>query len=111
MWLAYVNIAPASNLISAIENLAQHFTNLEFDAEHEYWMEKFYSKEECMEIASKYQKGVEACNIYLQNFNLNSFLYTIKELKLSSFLDEVEKFVSKSIMDEIFLDEENKINL
>ena len=59
MWLAYVNIAPAS----AMDNLAQHFRKLEFDAEHEsiYGKEKFYTKQEYREIASKYQKGVVAC--------------------------------------------------
>lgn len=107
MWLAYVQQKDAYNLVSAVENLAQHLENLEFDAEHEaiYGMGQFYSYEECEEIAKNYRKGVEACNIYLHTSDLRWFLERMKDLNLRQFLEEVEKFVSKNIITEVF--EEN----
>ncbi|CAG9769718.1 unnamed protein product [Ceutorhynchus assimilis] len=99
MWLAYVEYKSAYNLVSAVENLAQHLRHLQFDAEHEavYGMDQFYNEEECTKIAKNYEKGVEACNLYLHTSDLTSFLETIKELGLTQFLEEVEKFAPKNI--------------
>lgn len=104
MWLAYVQETPAYNLTVAVENLAQHFRNLEFDAEHEavYGMERFYTEDECMKIAENYRKGIEACKIYLRTSDLRSFLETHKELGLTQFLEEVKKFSPENILKEVF---------
>lgn len=102
MWMAYVKVTPAYDLISAVENLKEHFENLEFDAEHEavYGMEKFYTAEECKEIAKKYRRGVEACDIYLNTSDIKTFTNRIKELDLNHFLNEVKKFIPKEISEE-----------
>lgn len=104
MWLAYKRERPAYNLTTAVENLAQDFNNLEFDAAHEaeYGFDRFYTYDECMEIARKYEKASEACNIFLHTSDLTTFLYTMKEMEYESFLDEVKKFVSNGIIQEVF---------
>lgn len=107
MWLAYTRDRPAYNLTTAVENLAQHFDNLVFDAEHEaeYGFDRFYTYEECIEIARKYEKASIACGIYLHTSDLITFLYKIKELEFGSYLEEVKKFVSSETIQEVFGDD------
>lgn len=104
MWLAYVRERPAYNLVTAVENLASHFDNLEFDAEHEaeYGFDRFHTYDECMEIARKYKEASEVCSIYLHTSDLRTFLCTIKEMGFEKHLDEVKRFVSTEIILEIF---------
>lgn len=104
MWLAYVGERKAHNLTSAVESLAQDFDNLVFDAEHEaeYGFDRFYTYEECIEIARKYQKAFEVCHIYLHTSDIRSFLYSMKEMEYENFLDEVKKFTPEEIILEVF---------
>lgn len=104
--MAYKNIKPAHNLISAVENLADHFNDLVFDADHEavYGMERFYTEEECTKIARKYEKAVEACNLFLHTNNIEAFLQTMKEMGYVHFLDELRTFVSNEIYSKVFGD-------
>ena len=106
MWLAYAHERPAYNLTTAVENLAQHFSNLEFDAEHEaeYGFDRFYTYDECMEMARKYEKASEACSIYLHTSDLLAFLQTMKEMDLKQFLGEITKFVPQNIIQQVFED-------
>ncbi|CAG9761282.1 unnamed protein product [Ceutorhynchus assimilis] len=93
MWLAYVQETPTYSLTTAVENLAQLFRNLEFDAEHEAncGFERFKTIEECMELARKYSKAEEACNTYLHTLDLTTFLTTIKHMDFAHFLDKVKR--------------------
>ncbi|CAG9764638.1 unnamed protein product [Ceutorhynchus assimilis] len=93
MWLAYVQETPTYSLTTAVENLAQLFSNLEFDAEHEAncGFERFKTIEECMELARKYSKAEEACNTYLHTLDLTTFLTTIKHMDFAHFLDKVKR--------------------
>ena len=102
--MAYVGERKAHDLKSAVESLAQHFSNLEFDAEHEaeYGFERFYTYEECMEIARKYGKASEACSIYLHTSDIRTLLHTMKEMDYENFLDEVKKFTPEEIYVEVF---------
>lgn len=108
MWLAYKGERYAYNLTSAVENLGQHFENLEFDALHEsqYFFERFYTYDQCNELARKYEKAVEACNIFLHTSDLRTFLQTMKVMEFEKSLDEVKKFAPSEIFQEIFGDTE-----
>lgn len=94
----------ASDLASAMENLARNFRNLEIDAVHEavYGLGKFYSEEECKEKEEKYRKAKLACNIYLQTANLEDFLHTMRELKLEGYLEEIKNFIPVNIYQKVF---------
>ena len=104
MWLAYTRERPAYNLTTAVENLAQHFANLQFDIEHEaeYGFDRFYTYDECLEIAEKYEKASEACSIYLHTSDLLTFLQTMKEMEFEQHLDEVKTFAPQNIIQQVF---------
>ena len=105
MWLSYVKQpAAAYSITTAIENLANHFDNLEFEAEHEaeYGFDRFHTYEECIEIARKYKKGSEACSLFFHTPDLRTFLRSMKELGLKKHLDEVKNFVPSVIFREVF---------
>ena len=106
MWLAYVPTRDANNLTTAIENLSQHFSNLEFEAEHEaeYGFERCYTYEECIELANKYGKASEACHIYLHTCDLKTFLHTMKEMGFMDYLNEVKQFIPHYIIEEVIED-------
>lgn len=92
------------NLNSEIEILSKEFKNLQFDADHEivYGIGKIYSYLELLELSHKYGKAFEACNLYLQNSDMESFLETIKELELEHFLEEVKEIIPVDIYNKVF---------
>lgn len=106
MWLAYAGERAAYNLTSAVQNLEDHFQKLIFEAEHEaeYGFDRFYTYEECIELAREYQKASIACNIYLHTSDLKTLLYAMKEMGYEKFLYEVKKFTSEEMIEEVFGD-------
>ena len=104
--MAYRIQKPAYNLTSAVKNLAAHFNDLVFDADHEavYGMERFYTQEECTDIAKTYDKAVEACNIYLHTIDVELFLQIMNEMGYEHFLFELRRFVSIEIYLKVFGD-------
>lgn len=67
MWMAYVDEVEVVDLESGVKYLSQLFSNLRFDAEHEavYGMGRFFTEEECNNLATKYEEGRKICQDFL----------------------------------------------
>jgi len=104
MWMAYRETKPAVDLRTAVVNLEQQYSDLQWDAEHEavYGMGRFYSEEECTNLAKKYEKIVNTCSTYLNNSNLETFLQIMKEMGYEHILDEVFKFITAEMYLKVF---------
>jgi hypothetical protein len=100
MWMSYIREIEIKDLRSAIENLKQEFGNLKFDAEHEavYGMGRFYTEEECNDLARKYRLGVEACEQYLEGtICINCLVQRIQAFELERFLYKIVDYLPDNL--------------
>ncbi|CAG9840781.1 unnamed protein product [Diabrotica balteata] len=98
MWMCYVTEIEVTDLKSGVQNLHQLFSNLEFDASHEavYGAVRpsSYSPEFCTELAKKYEKGAEICDLYLKNqICLYGFVSLLKAVKLDGYLIRIKDYL------------------
>uniref|UniRef100_A0A6P7H3Y8 Uncharacterized protein LOC114345818 n=1 Tax=Diabrotica virgifera virgifera TaxID=50390 RepID=A0A6P7H3Y8_DIAVI len=105
MWMCYVTDIEVTDLKSGVESLHQLFSNLEFDASHEAIYGAVrpspYSSEYCTELARKYEKGVEICDLYLKNqICLYGFVSLLKVVELDGYLIRIKKFLPSALYGE-----------
>lgn len=111
MWMAYSDVIEVKDLESGVKRIKNEFEKLKFDAEHEanYGMGRFYSEQECLDIAHKYKKGIEACSLFLkEEICVHCFADTLQNLDLRGFLHFIEDYIPEDI--EIYSEESNSDN-
>lgn len=104
MWMCYVKEIEIRDFKTGVENLLQQFLNLKFDAEHEaiYGMGKFFSEEECNQIADKYGDGVDVCEAYLEDQICEDCLVDrLIDVKLGNFLWRLKDFMSPELLSKL----------
>ncbi|KAJ8962880.1 hypothetical protein NQ318_001288 [Aromia moschata] len=104
MWMCYVREIEITDMRSGVEHLVQKFNNLRFEAEHEaiYGLGRFYSEEECTELAKKYENGASVCDDFLEGRICEMCLVVkLREMELDSFLYCITDFLSPALREQL----------
>lgn len=110
MWMCYVKEVEIIDLESGVRNLSQKFSNLQFDAEHEavYGMGRFYSEDDCNELAKKYELGHEVCQKFLkEKICEECFVQELIKVGLREFLHPIKQYLKPNLASILDLHDES----
>lgn len=108
--MAYVKEIEIVDLNSGVNHLRQLFSNLKFDAEHEaiYGMGRFYTAEECNNLAMKYDEGFEKCEKFLdEELCQYCFVQSLINLNLGGYLNRIKQFLRPDLASKIIASDDD----
>uniref|UniRef100_A0A1Y1MTJ8 Uncharacterized protein n=1 Tax=Photinus pyralis TaxID=7054 RepID=A0A1Y1MTJ8_PHOPY len=97
MWMGYAaeHWTKPVDARTGVERLVQEMSALEFDAQHEavYGLGRFYTEEECHDIAKKYNRGIKLCILFLNGkYCLSCLIRKLCEAGLEESADDLKKW-------------------
>lgn len=105
MWMFYSRESwtVAENLSTAVERLADEFSDLAFDACHaqNYDLSVCFIQSECdhlRDLEDRYREGVEVCTLYLSSeISLECLLYELVKLNFEGFIHNLKAYLPEDL--------------